>query len=86
MLDNGAHFDTIDDDFRSTPLGILARRGRREGRQAADGSRSRSQQSWRVMGDAVGFGREQKGTSKIGQRETSLGMSKRRVEEACPHG
>jgi hypothetical protein len=30
MLDNGAHIDAVDDDFQSTPLGFVARRGRRE--------------------------------------------------------
>lgn len=30
LLDHGAHIDAVDDEFRSTPLGIAARWGRRE--------------------------------------------------------
>jgi ankyrin repeat protein len=30
LLDHGADIDAIDDEYRSTPLGVAARRGQRE--------------------------------------------------------
>ncbi len=60
LLDHGADIDAVDEEFRSTPLGIAARSGQREHRRAPDRARRRRDEGRRAVGDAARLGAQKR--------------------------
>ena len=62
LLDHGADIDAIDEEYRSTPLGVAARRGQAAAVSAAARARRRSGRGRRAVGDAPRVGGEEGAT------------------------
>jgi len=59
LLDRGADINALDEEYRSTPLGLAARWGQKEIAVFSPRAGSRSEQSRRIMEHAVGLGAEE---------------------------
>ena len=80
LLENGAEIDAVEEEYRSTPLGLAARWGRRADRRATPRARRESECSRRRVEHAARLG-AQEGPSR--NRTPSRGRGRRRISHGA---